>query len=732
MPVLPKYELKSLFESGDLITEDGMRDLIDSTYNPTLIAGNNITLSKIATPSGDQITISSTGGGGGTELTVTDGSTSVSQVDKMTFSGATVTDQGNGDAKITISPLSETEYYDEGLLVGSYGKVNFVGQDVFAQQNAGDPNMINVFVPTPTFASHFNTTDGTTTGTVGDNIATPTVRISSPITEGNPFNTNGWEGTNRPATISQSVTFSTAQQVTGLSEDLSGDSIVTVNVYDADGTSLLDTYTSPVLYQNGSNSSINGNITVTVSDYAQDTFKWKGKISVLCDIDNITTANGLDGGRYHVEIIHNTDTDTDGGLVFTYEQGDVFYDTNASTPSINGTMTIIESTTPSNILTKHLSGVEYYILNSEFEVDVTNIDNFNQNTQGFNNSTTKNFTITASDYGLPVRNIKAWSLSSGMSWNGTWSNLYNLQNADFEYTSWPITATNYRYRGAGANGTSQVFDPWNNGNIKLSPNRKILVDTFNPNSTRLGEDFDDEGERLVRGSTSYTSWDSTQPLGTSITLTAPTSSIGCDSCVVGSYLVRPDKFFLTDPNTNTLVGSDLPNYKPNKNGANPNYSTANYQNNSVYHRKFYTTGSNLSKPISNFIMSFSGSFGTSGNATNALSDENIKIYIRRVSIPSGGTGTSGFNANPLSLHGDLFNSGAPSNPYNDGSSGVDTLGSLIRTGSSSGNTVTATFGGDNATEGFWMELQIIDPNIKIDSINVTLTFTDGTTDSSPV
>ena len=43
-----------------------MSDLIDSAYNPTLIAGSNIFITGVDTPSGRQITISSTGSGGGT------------------------------------------------------------------------------------------------------------------------------------------------------------------------------------------------------------------------------------------------------------------------------------------------------------------------------------------------------------------------------------------------------------------------------------------------------------------------------------------------------------------------------------------------------------------------------------------------------------------------------------------------------------------------------------------
>lgn len=57
MSVLPKYQLKLLFESGDLITQSTLNDFIDSSYNPTLVAGTGITLSSVSTPSGTTITI---------------------------------------------------------------------------------------------------------------------------------------------------------------------------------------------------------------------------------------------------------------------------------------------------------------------------------------------------------------------------------------------------------------------------------------------------------------------------------------------------------------------------------------------------------------------------------------------------------------------------------------------------------------------------------------------------
>ena len=41
MPVLPKFQLKQLFEAGDLITQTTLDELIEATYNPNIIAGNN-------------------------------------------------------------------------------------------------------------------------------------------------------------------------------------------------------------------------------------------------------------------------------------------------------------------------------------------------------------------------------------------------------------------------------------------------------------------------------------------------------------------------------------------------------------------------------------------------------------------------------------------------------------------------------------------------------------------
>ena len=603
---------------------------------------------------------------------------------------------------------------------------------------AGAPtssNTVTVWIPAPpaaVYASHFNTTDGNTNGITNRTLSTSIVRISTPTpSEGTPFETGGWAGTNQAATTTTTPIFQTSGLVTGFSGTASGDSLIIVDVYRANGTATFSTYTTPVLYQNGTHTDSAG-ISVTIGSYAVDdsgfpsiyTTKYKATVSVSVNMATIFTANGLDGGRYHVRVRHITDTLTDGGNIYTYTSSDVFYDTNPNTPSIDGTTTIIESTTPGNIITKHISGVEYYVTGSQFELTATGVNNLNKNTQGYSSGFSRNFTITAPNYNLPTTNLQAWSPSVG-TFIG-WLNNYNNTGVTYSYTNWAISSSStYRYRGAGAIATSQDFDPWGNGVVSNSSVHSVLIDQVSDGSTRLGDSFNGEGERLFRGS-SYTTWDSTLTLSTGLSNQTGTGPF-CDACIVGGYLVAPYKYWLS-AGLSTLQ-PDLTTYKPNKGGTNPDYSGVSYQTTATYHRRFYTASA---LNIPSFVITFSGQWPSGyPNANSALVASQLKVYIRRI---SSSTGDFGYSANPLALHGALYNSGAPGTPFNDGASGYDTPGSLIRTGFVSGypNSINGTFGGKSATTGFWIEVQLVNPDIKLDYINVTLTFANGTTDSAPV
>ena len=608
---------------------------------------------------------------------------------------------------------------------------------------AGAPtssNTVTVWIPAPpqaVYASHFNTTDGNTTGTANRTLTTATVRISTPTGgEGTPFETGSppntaWAGTNQAATIATTPIISTSGLVTGFSANISGNSRIIVDVYRGNGVATFSTYTTPTLYQNGTHTDSAG-ISVTIGSYAVDDSgfpsiyitKYKATVSVSVNMSTIFLANGLDGGRYRVRVRHITDTLTDGGNTYTYTSSDVFYDTNPNTPSIDGTTTIIESTTPGNIVTKHISGVEYYTTGSQFELTTTGINNLNKNTQGFSSGFSRNFTITAPNYNLTTTHLQAWSPSVG-TFIG-WLNNYDNTGVTYSYTSWAISSSStFRYRGAGAIATSQDFDPWGNSSVNNSSANSVLIDQVSDNSTRLGESFNGENERLVRGASSYTSWDSLPYLGASISNQTGTAGPFCDACLVGGYLVTPDKYWLSDGLTPVLatIQANLTTYNPNTGGLNlnPDYSGVAYGTTATYHRRFYTSSA---LNIPSFIMTFSGTVTGYTDFNAALSASQLKVYIRRVSSP---TGNYGHSSNPLSLHGStLYNSGTF-----DDNGATDSAATAIRT-TNTGNSISGTFGGYPANTGFWMELQIVDSAIKIDYINVTLNFSNGSTDSSAV
>ena len=215
---------------------------------------------------------------------------------------------GGGAGTITVQ--------DEGTEISSEVQtLNFVGADV---QVLGSGSLVSIYIPPPTFASHWNTSDGTTNGTVSESISRTTAMIGAPTSEGTPFKTGGWAGTNQPATLSSTVTFTSAADVTGFSGSSSGNATMTITVYDADGTTVLETLTTSTIYQNGSYGS--GNITVTITNYATDTTRYKARPSITVNVGALLT----DGGRYHCVVSMSTDTATDGTGTYTFTQSSAF------------------------------------------------------------------------------------------------------------------------------------------------------------------------------------------------------------------------------------------------------------------------------------------------------------------------------------------------------------------------------------------------------------------------
>ena len=573
---------------------------------------------------------------------------------------------------------SALEVKDEGVTIDSNVTVlNFIGADV--QALSGGSGIVSIYIPPPSFASHWTTSDGTTNGSVSESISRSTARISTPTSEGNPFSTGGWAGTNQSASLNTTVTFTTVsgQAVTGFG----GNSSFTINVYDANGSSVLATYTTPSLTGNGTNTSGSGFISVTLSGYGADTTRFKAVPSISVQINNILNANSRSGGRYNVAAIMTTDAATDGTGPYTYTQTAVFLDSNPTTPSIGGTTSIAE--TGGSVTTKHLSGIEYYTTGSRFTIGVTDIDQLNRNTA----RTTNNVQITASNYGISNLNQSPFGTGSG-NFSG-WTNAFDQDNVNYQNTAASISSSNFRYRGTGASASATPRDTWASGSSKTSSNASILVDTYGTTSSNLSESFDDENRRQTSNfNTGNTAgnWNST------------TSLVGGEALVLGGQLLVPNQATLTNGSTN----SDFSSYSPTIGGANPNYSALGAPA-SYYRTIVDSTGLNRSS----FTIVFSGSFVS--NATNDLANEHLKIFIRRRASANGGN--AGYNtAFPLLVHGALYNFAAFDDGVNNGQ---------IREASSSGNTVNCTFGGFTCENGFFIQIEIANTAIKLSSFTVT-------------
>ena len=320
---------------------------------------------------------------------------------------------------------------------------------------------VTFFHPAPLFQPYWPTG-------VYDPVERVSTRISTPAGgEGNPFKTGGWAGANHSTGRTTSFTLASPGNRTGFG----GDSTFEINVFDAAGTNI-ESYTTPALTGNGVYTSPSTNIVVTLTNYGPDSTKWQARPYVGVYIKNILTAAGQDGGRYHVEATHHTDSVSDGGQSFKYTQTDVFLDTNPTTPNIStssGTLWLEE--TPGQVFTKHLSGLEYYIYGSQFSITVSGIDQFNRNTA----RTSQNFIAGGAEFGLPTLYYSPFGTGAG--YFSGWTNEHSRDSVAFQKSDWAISSANYRDIGPSANVWAYPRDTWAAGPTKSSPNYPVRIDT---------------------------------------------------------------------------------------------------------------------------------------------------------------------------------------------------------------------------------------------------------------
>ena len=287
----------------------------------------------------------------------------------------------------------------------------------------------------------------------------------------------------------------------------------------------------------------------------------------------------------------------------------------------------------------YLSGVKYLTSGSKFGVEAGGIQGINGNTQGKNGTASNNLAYSAlANLNTNSVSDKAWAPTTGTvtGYNDVWDN----KGVEYDYNDFTIQSSAFTYRGAAGSSTLTISDPWNNSSKASASNLDVLVLTpgTSQSSASGAEYFDHEDFRLSKANltSNYVAWNSQTALTTSAFGTKPSAAANTDfqdACQIvdafnstGAKLISADKFYLSN-NTTTLSFSG---YLPTQS---TNFSSFNKQ--SVYHRKFSSSNSS----IPSFTLTFTGSNWGSGNSNvnDALDDQSIKIYIRRVASASGGS-----------------------------------------------------------------------------------------------
>ena len=400
--------------------------------------------------------------------------------------GFTPADMGYGIPRITCynyigakgaSGGGALTVLDEGVSLGSFTSMNFIGVDVLAEP--GVPNTVNVFIPTPPFPSHFNTADGNTNATINA-LGTTARNVSSPTVEGTPFNLGAWVGgSSHPCVNVGNRTHTTTGGFRVNTDD--GSCTLTCNVYDADGVSVLATHSINLTGNYGPTTV--QNITMQLGSWATEIVGFSA-ILQECSVDLTTIIPN--GGHCTVEIVMN-----DGTTDYTFIQ-EFFYDINDTVASFTGMMTCVEGAT---VNTRRISGVNYYTNGSQFNESIPDMDELNSDSYP-----TNQVAVTYPNMGLAQQNLTGADLTG-------WTNAHDNVNASHNNPTWAISINQVCFVGATAS-QAQISD-WAPGAINTAVLTNNCVNTFTDNSTGVYEDFRLEARRLT---SALVAWDNTQDI----------------------------------------------------------------------------------------------------------------------------------------------------------------------------------------------------------------------------
>jgi hypothetical protein len=384
----------------------------------------------------------------------------------------------NGGNDVSSSDLIISDQ-NSGFQQSGIRQINFIGNNPISNVRVlpNGNSVVDVWIQSPTYVDKFNQGLAQIS-----NIDTVQRYISSPILEGSPFYIGNWTGGTLQSVISSStINFNT---INFFSLENSINTNIVASIIRGDGA-LLATNT---LIITGDTSETLNNITIIISNFSKDNYKWKARLNVSYNLSSLLP----NGGRFSIKIQHNNTGDLSSPYIF--EQNDIFFDSENNISTING---LFINENISNLVTRKLSGVEYYTTNSQFIVSLNEIDFIND--KSFPNTI---LVINDNYYGLPQLNINVTGLTS-------WSTEYDNINASYNKNDWAINISNFYILTTYANINATVYD-WTSGNTIFSSNNSIAIDTWDYNDDRISEDFTHEINRFK--SDYITNWNSNNSL----------------------------------------------------------------------------------------------------------------------------------------------------------------------------------------------------------------------------
>ncbi|AHK11525.1 hypothetical protein S140_118 [Shewanella sp. phage 1/40] len=507
------------------------------------------------------------------------------------------------------------------------------------------------------------------------------VRVSeSDLAEADTFLTNGQENTTVMGSLNN-LNYSSTQ-----GRGFGADARITVKTYH-NGV-LVDDVTFSA-ESNGTQT--DGNVSVQISGYAPDGDGTAdaARFSVSVSGDGLIGSTNSGVCRVEISFLEHK------WAVLRNINQDVFRDKNPDSPSITGAPSIVEDPTPANIVTKFLSGLQYYTLTSPFVISVPDIDNHNNDSSRPNDS----LVVDSSDFGITPYTSSPWT--DAPSWFEV-TNLDTVQGIDYEETK-NINETDFRHVGEASVGNI-IRDSWNPAGSVASNTLDVCIDTFSNTSTESLETFNSEDRRLKHDYT--TAWDSTVHL------------LDGDAAVFGGKLVHPaDMFTINQTTTEGALGSitDFTSNLPFI-ATQPNYTGFNRY--CTYFREFPT-------PNINSFSTFTVTVGVNGDLKTLLENEDLRIYIWKLASTDAGSPNiitpPNYNINnqDFSKRNSIWVHGA--NVYNfaefrDGL--LQTNTNATCRSSITGTTANCTFGSFNVENGILMRVEF-ERGVCVEEISVS-------------